>query len=430
MTAQLTDQTTARTGVGQKFRFFTGAVKAYTRKSADNTTDEKIIEGIASSNQRDRYGDTMTVSCLSSMLQQCQKLTMFGNHDYDVPECVYGKCGESTLETDGDKITMAIKMVIAESNPRAVKSWELIAKDGVTLAFSVGGIITDAEVDVENDDGSSWWPPLLINDMELLEISLCGIPANRESYTRSFLEDIKKSAFKVAMRDPGVQLAFLRSIGVKSVAGEFADLRDAETVNAEIAAKGVLLEKDGTNGDGSKTGVHCKHDPVCESFEAHVALEPEVEVPDEQCSHRCKHHRAAATIALNVELDAETKKLLDAAVAEATRIINEAKDAATATTADAQKELSAITAEIETKKAEAAALTTQRDELQTEVTKLKATPTGRQSQATPGGSSTIKPADLAKMTADELRDYRRKVNAGNSEDARPLGATEGDEATA
>ena len=36
--------------------------------------------------------------------------------------------------------------------------------------------------------------PLIINGLELLEISLCGIPANPRAYTRSFIEDIARSS--------------------------------------------------------------------------------------------------------------------------------------------------------------------------------------------------------------------------------------------
>jgi HK97 family phage prohead protease len=222
-----------KAAIGQQFRFYTSTVKAYKRAAAGGTED-LILKGIASSNQRDRYGDTMSAQCVSSLVAQSKKLTMFGNHDYDVPEDVFGRCDSSNLETEGDVIKLAIVMAIAKSNPRAVKSWELINEDGVRLAFSVGGIITEAEVDVENDDGTGWSLPLIINGLELVEISLCGIPANRESYTRSFLEDIKKSAFRAVTGDRNIQKAFLQSMGVETSRQKLAPVDLARMTPAEL----------------------------------------------------------------------------------------------------------------------------------------------------------------------------------------------------
>lgn len=416
----MTVVTTHKNGVGQKFRFFTGSVKAYKRTAADGITEEMVIEGIASSNQRDRYGDTMTAQCQASMLMQSKKLTMFGNHSYGVPEDVYGKCGSSTLETEGDTIKLAIVMVIAQSNPRGVKSWELINKDGVTLAFSIGGIITDAEIDEENDDGSSWWPPLLINDLELLEISLVGIPANRESYTRSFIEDIKKSAFKGATRDPGVQKAFLRSIGVKGIEDEFPDLRDIAPV--ALSGGGITLVKSGDENKQLQTAVRCLHDPACASFEAHIEKEPGNAVPDEQCAHKngCQKTKASDSSLCEEHRDA-AKIVLDEANAQLATV------QASIETANAN--LSAINAEIEAKTTEKSTLETQAADLVKQIadldekkkaSELRATPTGRQTKATTAGSSTNKP--LSEMTDAELRAHHQALNKSAAVDARPLGA--------
>lgn len=389
----------AKPGVGSKFKFFTGPVKAFTRKNAETGKDEMFIAGAASSNVRDRYGDTMSAQCQASMLTQAKGLTMFGNHDYDVPEDVFGKCATSQLSTESDIIDLDIEMQIAQSNPRAVKSWELINKDGVTLAFSIGGIILEAEIDEDNDDGSSWWPPLIINDLELLEISLVGIPANPRAYTRSFIEDIKKSAFKGASRDPGVTKAYLRSIGVKGVDEEFPDLREAEIANAAAAATAgavetavepietpavegtvaiasgpILLERDGVNADGSKTAVQCAHETPCSTYAAHIA--------------QGEADAIVATARTNVEAS--------------------------------QTELSALNAEIVTKTAERDALVATVAELEVKKTELAATPTGRQTQAHAGGSSNTKP--LSQMTSAELLAHKRALDGAQSDDARPLGA--------
>lgn len=387
----------AKPGVGSKFKFFTGPVKAFTRANPETGKDEMFIAGCASSNVRDRYGDTMSAQCQASMLTQAKGLTMFGNHDYDVPEDVFGKCATSQLSTESDIIDLDIEMQIAQSNPRAVKSWELINKDGVTLAFSIGGIILEAEIDEDNDDGSSWWPPLIINDLELLEISLVGIPANPRAYTRSFIEDIKKSAFKGASRDPGVTKAYLRSIGVKGVDEEFPDLCEAEIANAAAAATA------GTTPTATET-------PVAESIETTAT---ETTVSD---AASAPSNPADPNSETWEDVGGEIKALAAKAQQEADAIVATARTNVEAS----QTELSALNAEIGTKTAERDALVVEVKALEVKKTELAATPTGRQTQAHAGGSSNTKP--LSQMTSAELLAHKRALDGVQSEDARSLGA--------
>jgi HK97 family phage prohead protease len=363
------------TGKGQKFKFFTGPTKAYIVKGADGAPDQYVIEGIASSNVRDRYGDTMSAQCQASMLKQSKDLTMFGNHSYDVPGDVYGKCVESNLEVSGETIDLAIKMQIAQSNPDAMKSWELINKDGITLAFSIGGIILDAEIDDENDNGDSWFPPLIINDLELLEISLVGIPANPRSYTRSFIEDIKKSAFKAAQRDPGVTKALLKSIGVKSVDEDFTDLRDAEVVNDQLAAEA---------GEGAEA--------------------PAAEAPAVEASAAPAEAMPAAELAVTVETGIDKVTLYRSGGNELPLFVLDLSDltATTKAISDFTVQRDAISTEITTKTSERDALVNEIAELQKKADLLRATPTGRQTKAHAGGTSTAD-VDLTKMTDAELR---------------------------
>lgn len=416
---------TTRDGKGKVFRFLTGTCRAFTVKNAETGDDDMFIEGIASSNVRDRYGDTMTAQCQASMLLQSQKLTMFGNHSYDVPEDVYGVCDQSKLETNGDVIDLAIVMRVAKSNDRAVKAWQLISADKVRLAFSIGGIILDAQIDEENDDGSFWFPPLIINDLELLEISLVGIPANPRAYTRSFLEDIKKTAFKVASRDPGVQKAFLRVLGVKSVEEEFTDLGDAGASTADLtpvepeAGSKACAWKDGcekSNAAGSLLcAEHIKAAPI-EGVEAPAdgIVKEGIEVPaDDGVTREATLGDEAAPqnteqqLSLRVDVSAEVTD-------EAKRLLDEIETRAAAL----KDECAALDAQITEKKSELATLDADVTRLRDEADKLKATPTGRQTQAHAGGRSTAAKAPRD-MTDAELRDYARNMHRGNLEvDAR------------
>lgn len=166
------------------FQVLTRGVEALVRKDADGN-DRKVIRGIASSTVQDRYGDILTEACQVSMLQQCADLTMWLNHSYKVPEDILGTQTQATLEraTDdegNDCLDLVIEVTIDEENPRAVKSWQHI-QNGTKLAFSIGGFFKDYEI----QDDDTYWYIFIVNDIDLIEISLVGIPANPRAYTRS-----------------------------------------------------------------------------------------------------------------------------------------------------------------------------------------------------------------------------------------------------
>lgn len=373
------NQTTTATtpaATGQRFKFFSGVLKAYTQKKLNDDGTEVegagpdyVIEGVASSNARDRYGDTMSAQCQASMLAQCSGLTMFGNHEYDVPEDVFGKCIDAKLETTGDTIDLAIKMQIASTNPRAIQAWKLISTDQIQLAFSIGGRILDADVDDENDDGSGWFPPLIINDLELLEVSLVGIPANPRAYTRSFIEDIKRSVTRAATRDDAMKVAFLRSIGVERV-----EWKDAEIVNAQLAHE----PENKPEQDAEHEGMPSVTDdaPAAATIEGEVvaSIDPEI---------------ANALVELFLEAHREECERLEVQRATLTVDINE--------------------------------FSTQRDALKSEVEALeqkakdlKATPVGALSRYPNGSTHTAGTAqvDLSKLDAQELAAYTQRVLDG------------------
>jgi phage head maturation protease len=212
--------------IPRDFTLYGALSKAWTRtvKAADGTeTTEMLLSGVASSSVRDRQGDTITAQCQAMMLEQLQSgigrdghaLTMFLNHEYKVPEDVLGNVNESRLTASAPAgnedaiIDLEIVCRVTGENERAVKAWRIV-NDGVSLGFSVGGRLTEYEVDEENDDGESWCPPLLINGFSLWEISLCGIPANPRAYT----EQLKTASVDDRNAVMAAAQKFMREIGM------------------------------------------------------------------------------------------------------------------------------------------------------------------------------------------------------------------------
>lgn len=163
---------------------FGGVAKAYLEKTVDGS-DRMVLEGVASSSVKDRMGDTISRAFMQKFERQSLGMTTFLNHDYDVPEDVFGTIEVATLRnaTDSDQgecQDLFIRSSVDPSNPRAVKVWEMV-KNGRKLGFSIGARVSDAQP-LNPDD---YWGGMDLQDGELLEVSVVGIPANQRAYIQA-----------------------------------------------------------------------------------------------------------------------------------------------------------------------------------------------------------------------------------------------------
>lgn len=193
------------------FKIFTGSL--HIEKSSTDTDGRKRVRGIASSSVKDLHGDTMTDHCVRSMAKQAVGKTIFLNHSYKMPEDIFGVVEKARTKTmsaaeakglglidksaSNDPITLLDITVIEDpSNDRAEKLFSSM-ENGITVGISIGAMITDYEEDPEYT--GDWWPPLIINDVDLLEASMVGIPANPLSWVENATKGlILKGAIKGA----------------------------------------------------------------------------------------------------------------------------------------------------------------------------------------------------------------------------------------
>ncbi len=166
-----------------RFNIYSGILKA--SRSADG---KMRLHGVASSTTRDLHGDTMQPTALEAMERAANgNLTIFLNHSYEVPEDVAGSVERAVMKTrgvDGDgnpNYDLDMDILVNDSNPRAVKAFEAIER-GTKLGLSIGALIPDGGARKEKN-------AYLIDNVELLETSLVGIPAN----PRSWIEYAAKS---------------------------------------------------------------------------------------------------------------------------------------------------------------------------------------------------------------------------------------------
>lgn len=151
--------------ITKQFRLYAPqSTKSYTT----NDDGGLIIEGIASTTNKDLTGDVVLPSAIQSMKQQLTTTTknLHGDHKYGL-DGILGVIRE-VVETDDDKLV--IRAAIRKTYAPAIKE---MLDLGVNLGLSIGGNVKEY-----NPIRDGWE----IKDIELFEISLTGMPANWDTY--------------------------------------------------------------------------------------------------------------------------------------------------------------------------------------------------------------------------------------------------------
>lgn len=162
-----------------KFKIYTGGLEAIEQDG------RKSFRTVASSSITDRQGDQFTLKALESMAATASAgMTIFLNHSYNIPEDVLGTTKSAALKQRGDVWDLDLGIDVLESNERAVKAWEAI-KAGTQLGCSVGAIVKDAW---REKDGT-----VTIDQVELLEASIVGIPANPRSWVERAIKSLSEN---------------------------------------------------------------------------------------------------------------------------------------------------------------------------------------------------------------------------------------------
>lgn len=138
-------------------------------KYTENSDGTLMIDGTASTTNKDLQGDIILPSAIRSMKEQLLTTTrnLHGDHRYGL-DGIYGAIKEVLDSTDD---SLEISAQLRKSKSPEIKEMLDI---GVNLGLSIGGKIT--EYTILEDHG---WE---IKDLRLMEISLTGMPANWDTY--------------------------------------------------------------------------------------------------------------------------------------------------------------------------------------------------------------------------------------------------------
>ena len=176
-----------------EFKIFTNALKAYETEKGD-----LYVSGTTSSTIRDLHGDEMSMDALKEMQRtSADNMTVFLNHNYNVPEDLFGSVTASRIvkrydEEAGQEVydlDIDVRVVGEDENPEAMRAYRAI-KRGVKLGLSIGARVEKASRKMNKDNNEE---SILIEKIRLMEASVVGIPANQRSYLSSALKSIKSA---------------------------------------------------------------------------------------------------------------------------------------------------------------------------------------------------------------------------------------------
>lgn len=183
------------------FKIYTNALKAY-----ESEDGERYVAGTTSSTIRDLHGDEMSLDALKTMAETAkQNMTVFLNHNYNVPEDLFGSATDAQIvkrydtETNEEvyDLDLNIRVVNEDENPEALRAYRAI-KRGVKLGLSIGARVEKARRKAADGDKPE---SILIEKVRLLEASVVGIPANQRSYLQNALKSIKSAGVSFDLLD-------------------------------------------------------------------------------------------------------------------------------------------------------------------------------------------------------------------------------------
>ena len=286
-----------------------------TFKSQSVEDGSVMIRGMASTNDFDRAGDTISPDAWAKGgLKNFENnpIILF-NHDYNKP------IGRAT----GLKVTpsgLELEAKISKSAPEGV--CELV-KDGVLGAFSVGFRVKDADYLSETDGYK-------IKDAELFEVSVVSVPCNQAatfSLAKSFDSTEEYEAFKKTFTNrvdlAGQSLAKDDKSDIASETPDGAQAQEEIKMSEEVKTPEVDLE----------------------AFAKKVAEETAAKIAMKQAEVKAADEAAAAEAAEKAQAEAEQKAAQEEEVKQA--VVTGVESGTEKLMEDVQKELTARNADME-----------------------------------------------------------------------------------
>lgn len=163
--------------VKKQFKIYSPlSTKSVNEFKAHDDGERILLEGVASTKNRDLQGDIVSQEAIKDMQAMASQRNIHGDHEYGLFEGVIGAVKEVIPHED----KLSIKFLVRKKFTEEVRD---MLETGINLGLSIGGIITDYDKTTKT-----------IKSFQLMEISLTAMPANWDTYgTVTTIEGIVKS---------------------------------------------------------------------------------------------------------------------------------------------------------------------------------------------------------------------------------------------
>lgn len=188
------------------FNIYTAGMEA---EPLFGTAQRPIVRMVGSSTEQDLHRDTMTVTALNDMTKAPMGMLIWLNHDYSVPDSVFGSlCEQPIIIQKGGVADLHIACDVELDNPAAAKTYKLI-QNRRRLGCSIGCSVEDYQlVDSGLPKGTPGWdvPLVHITHVKTVEWSVVGVPANQRSWIENAVHGLwvkmlgDKSRYEEALR--------------------------------------------------------------------------------------------------------------------------------------------------------------------------------------------------------------------------------------
>ena len=147
----------------------TKSVEDFTQKNTEEN-GRMLLEGVASTTNKDLMGEIISPEALKSMAQQATSVNIHGDHNYGLND-VIGAVKEVIPGPDNFRV----KFLVTKKHTPAVRD---LLETGVNLGLSIGGFVHDYDHRTKT-----------IKNIKLNEISLTPMPANMDTFGTVHEED-------------------------------------------------------------------------------------------------------------------------------------------------------------------------------------------------------------------------------------------------
>lgn len=190
-------------------------------KAYEGEDGEHYVETIASSDQEDLVGDIMSQKALNTMKTDFVGKTVFMNHRTNVPDDVFGSVVSCEFVKQDGMVLLKQVWIVEKENEPAMKTWRMLNAGRVQLGSSVTVLVNSHKPNPNRKGG------IIIEDVEPIEVSIVGVPCNRESKT---MTASAKKALEAALKSKELDMETTTETTTTEAAAEIPAQKQASVL--------------------------------------------------------------------------------------------------------------------------------------------------------------------------------------------------------